>query len=507
VTRSVPSRLSLSRRASASHAVLCLALATASGLLYGQALAPRAPAAIAWVALVPLFLACRRTRPAVAAAGGVAFAVAASALLASWFPTTLERFFGASTALAWLGWLGLAALVSAPALALLCAWLAWREARAPVAPLAVGAAWLVAEWLRSYGPIPNPYALLATSQVETPFAQAADVVGVFGVGALVAAGNAVLAALVARLLLRDGPAPRLARDVALTALAVIATAGYGLWRESLPAPAGPSLRVAVVQPAPASDASQAPALDQLLALTEAARARGPALVFWPESALGFYLREPSPERDRLLAATTAAPELVVGGPHYRYAAPEPAHFTSAFLVREARIAGRYDKRRLVPFAEYAPLGGWLGGAARLAPGDAVRPLPARDAAIGAFLCAEVLFPDVARALARAGATVLSNPAKDDWFAAEAPAQHQLRAARFRAIENRRPLVRAASGGYSAVVDARGALRAVSAHGASALLVTDVAPSSAATLYQRLGFVVAPAAALVVVAASRRGRPT
>jgi apolipoprotein N-acyltransferase len=490
---------------------LPLGLAACAGALYAWALAPGAPAALAWVALVPLFTACALARPALAALCGVVYAVVATALLADWFPGMLQRFFGASEAGSWLGWLGLMLLVNAPAYALLCGWLAWRGARAPVAPLGVGAAWLLAEWLRaSAGPVPNPYALLATSQVGTAFAQSADALGALGVGAIVAAGNAALAwLLLARL---RGARPL--RPVALALGAILLAYGYGTWRGSLEYadPDAAPVRVAVVQPASGSEEARAHALAQLLSLTEDARAASPRLVFWPESSVDFYVREASPARERVLALTRAlgATELVLGGPHYRYAEPEPDHFASAFLVRDGRIAGRYDKRRLVPFAEYDPLGGWLPVAARLRPGDSARPLPARDASVGAFLCGEVLFPEVARALARAGATVLSNPSNDDWFGADAPARHQLRAAALRAIENRRPLVRAATGGYSAVLDARGHAVAVSERGASTVLAADVQPSTARTPFQRAGVALAPCAAGLVLAASlprRRPRPS
>jgi apolipoprotein N-acyltransferase len=204
----------------------------------------------------------------------------------------------------------------------------------------------------------------------------------------------------------------------------------------------------------------------------------------------------------VLAASAPGTDLVLGGPHYRNAEPSPDYFTSVFLVRGGRVAGRYDKQRLVPFAEYAPFGARLPATTpQMRVGERVLPLETSAARIGAFLCGEVLFPEVARALSLAGATVLANPSNDAWFGAEAPARHQLRAAAFRAIENRRPLVRPATGGYSAIVDAHGETIAVSAPDGPALLEARIQPSAAKTPYQRAGFALAPGALGLMFAVS------
>jgi len=478
------------------------ALAAVSGVSYGFALAPGGHPAVAWIALVPLLAACGRSPPATASLCGLVFAVTATGFVADWFPGMLQRFFGSSVGGAWLGWLGLALLVDAPPYMALCGWIGWRGRIGAASPLLVGAGWLVAEWLRAHGPVPNPYALLATTQLGTPLAQSADAIGAFGVGAAVAAGNAALAAVVTPALRSSRPV----RDFALAFGGVAVLFAYGAWRAALPYGEGRPVRVALIQPAvvPGQDpGANARALQQLLTLTDTARRDDTRLVFWPESAVDFYLREAGSDRDRVLAATRAADtELVLGGPHYRYAEPSADTFASVFLLRGGRVAGRYDKHRLVPFAEYGPFGGWLRApTAQLRPGERMRPLEATGASIGAFLCGEVLFPEVARALSRAGATILANPSNDAWFGAEAPARHQLRAAAFRAIENRRPLVRATTTGYSAILDAHGEAIAVSTLDAPALLEARVQPSNATTPYQRGGFALAPCAGGLLAAAS------
>ncbi len=67
------------------------------------------------------------------------------------------------------------------------------------------------------------------------------------------------------------------------------------------------------------------------------------------------------------------------------------------------------------------------------------------------ICYEIVFPDEVAQLAQNGATVLVTITNDAWYGdTSAPWQH-FRAARFRAAENRRPLLRAAITGVSALV--------------------------------------------------------
>jgi apolipoprotein N-acyltransferase len=476
-----------------------VALACVSGVLYGLALADESFSWIGWICLAPLFAISTRVRPGAATLLGVAWAVAATAALSSWLPGALEGYFGLARGPALLGWLAAALLVNGPPYGLLCAWLSWAARRRPLGPLGVGLGWLAAEYLRAHGPIPDPYAPLAASQLGTAWVQGADLVGALGVGALVACGNALLAATVTPSL--RGAAPRRELLLALGVLALFWI--YGDSQLAHDFADGDSIRVALVQPGVAAGGgprAQELALERELELSAAAARNRPDLVFWPEYAIDFYLREPSAARERVLAASRAlGADLVLGGPHYRYAEPSPHYHTSVFLLRDGRVTGRYDKLRLVPFAEYAPLGGLLrAGSVEYEPGSSARLLEASRVRIGAFLCAEVLFPEIARELARSGAGVLVNPSNDGWFGSAGAASLQLRSAALRAIENRRPLVRPTTSGYSAVLDPLGRVLARGDLGVPAVIEAEISASHVITSYQRFGDV--PALCAVTLAA-------
>jgi apolipoprotein N-acyltransferase len=188
-----------------------------------------------------------------------------------------------------------------------------------------------------------------------------------------------------------------------------------------------------------------------------------SLVIWPESAAWPFLYGRDPRLDRDLAA------LVDRGCSVLFNSSHPigdSFYNSAYLLSGSQPAVRYDKRHLVPFGEYVPFRGvfgWMDKLARNAgefrPADRTVLLPWGGEALGMSICYEVVFPSEVADLVQAGATMLVTITNDAWYGdTSAPWQH-FWAARFRAAENRRPLLRAAITGVSAYVAADGSVRA------------------------------------------------
>src|SRR5262249_44866743 len=151
-------------------------------------------------------------------------------------------------------------------------------------------------------------------------------------------------------------------------------------------------------------------------------------------------------------------------------------------------AGVYDKRRLTLWAEAAPwplshlpmLRGESSGA--YSPGDTEALLDVRGTRLAVLICSEAIYAPLARASARAGAALFVNIANDGWFGTRAAGLQHLRAVLLRAVENRRPLLRATTTGITAAVDARGAIVEIAPRGEPASLVVDIAPQQQTTVY-------------------------
>jgi apolipoprotein N-acyltransferase len=481
------------------------ALTLLSAGLYAALLPPLSLAPLAWIALVPFLVACARVPPSRAAVLGLLWTLAGTLLVAWWFPSMLERFFGVSPAAAWFGMLGLGVLINGAPYAAFAALVSWLARRGRATPLIVAAAWGLAEYARANGWIANPFALLAYSQYGTPVAQLADLAGPYGIGMLIAFVAAALGGVAMHGLRGRRPL----RDLVLAGLAIAAAYGYGTVRLGQTFGEGEPVRVALVQGDIARglewDRGKRDAnLDTYIGLTRSLAVAQPEVVFWPEFAVDFYLRERSAWRERLFANVRAiGADFVVGAGHYEFGARRTHYYNSVFVIdRAGRVADRFDKTRLVPFSEYGPLGSWLRARSAIYDaGAGPHVLTARRARVGAFVCGEALFPDVARAQALAGAEILANPSNDYWFGHPAALAHQFQIASLRAIENRRYLVRPTATGVSAVIDPHGRPLVRSAIGEPAVLEAEVRRSRATTLYQQTGDAAIAVALAVVILGS------
>ncbi|MEE9615114.1 MAG: apolipoprotein N-acyltransferase, partial [Thermodesulfobacteriota bacterium] len=211
-------------------------------------------------------------------------------------------------------------------------------------------------------------------------------------------------------------------------------------------------------------------------LTIKAGKDGAELVVWPETAVPFYLESDPMGPVVLDIANEAGVRILTGAPAYD---PDIRagggggggrnYFNSAYLIAPPGIiTGRYDKIHLVPFGEYVPLKKLLffvdkltHGIGDFTPGTSTEPLKfgrpggKGGVGLGVLICYEAIFPAIARAFVRDGATLLVNVTNDAWFGkTSAPYQHLAMTA-VRAVENRVFLVRAANTGISAIVDPAG----------------------------------------------------
>jgi apolipoprotein N-acyltransferase len=165
------------------------------------------------------------------------------------------------------------------------------------------------------------------------------------------------------------------------------------------------------------------------------------------------------------------------------------------------LQGWYHKQRLVPLAEYRPaLLGLFGmrGPTEYEPGDASRVVTMNGVRFGGFICQEVLTPWITRRSTRDGAQVLVSGGNDGVFASPAVAQVNAAAARLRAVETGRYIIRAMKTGVSAIIDPTGEEIARSKSAEPALLAERIIPLDELTPYVRFGdWPVALAAAVVL----------
>ncbi len=406
-----------------------------------------------------------------------------------------------------LGWIlgGLAALMVSAYLAIYLSagcWLAFRLAdRFGERGLwAFPFAWIGLEYARSVLVTGFPWLLLGYGLANSSnLRQAADLAGIPGLGFLLALSSVAFhraGSLLARRSWRAAAAPA----AVLLAVPVFLFA-YGSWRSAAygRGPAAGEFRVAVAQGGIDQSVKWAAAFQKetvaiYRSLTREAAARGAQVVVWPETAAPFFYgweADLSGEVDRI-AAESGVP-IIFGAPWF-----DPSeggkYFNSVFyLDGQGVVRGRYDKRHLVPFGEYIPLRSVLFFVEKLTAGEGdfssgTGPSLFRvgSTSAGASVCYEALFPGIIRDSVDAGAGWLVNVTNDAWFGdTVAPWQH-LAMARMRSVEFRRPMVRAANSGVSAVIDARGELTGELGLFRRGVLLGTVRPGSGKTPYAKSG---------------------
>jgi apolipoprotein N-acyltransferase len=456
------------------------ALALASGGLWALAFVEAPNPLVAVLGLVPLFLLCDHTRPR--DPGGLR-------------PTALGFLHGWGFWFASMPWIvhtltahgEIAWPVACLLLALLAAYLGaytalfvglgarlWQTARPDalgragrpwLAMVGLPALWVTVEWMRGTLLAAFPWNLAAHAWIGVPGTLPLSAwIGAWGVSFVV-----VLVAVALTLAVRERR-PLLAVGSVLAvalALGVAARFASGQPAGSDAVPSGSQAHpVRVIQPNIPNQVGFDPelaiaSLERLFAQSRAACDVPGALIVWPESAAWPYIYGDDPYLD------VAVRDLATRGCTVILNAPRqegPRFLNAALLVDAQGLRAVAGKRHLVPFGEYVPFAKafpWIGRLARSAgdfsPATEITLLPWGDQRLGAAICYEVVFPGETADLVAAGATMLVTVVNDAWYGDTAAPWQHLAAARFRAAENRRPLLRAAITGVSAVVAPDGRL--------------------------------------------------
>jgi apolipoprotein N-acyltransferase len=459
---------------------------------------------IGWIALVPLFLAIRQAQPRQA-----------------FLLTFLSAFIWYGGSLYWVyramnTYGHLPALTSFLVTVLLVVFVSIYIALAPMFSrwiinsyrgemiVYLPITWIAVEFLRNYLPFNGfPWSNIAMSQYQTgPVIQMADVTGIYGIMFIMVFVNQFFAELTARL--KGEFVPGIVPKGVIAVLLVAAMTGYGLYRTktitSLMS-GKETVRIGMIQ----GNIDQADKWDEEKfennVNTFSSKARElrdvPVdLIVWPEAAYPFVL---STSLTSISPSVLGMDKVELGSTPYTLMGAvsrnrEGDFQNSAFLFNaRGRPEGVYHKMHLVPFGEYVPYKKLFFFARKLtAPvgnfiaGDSYKPLVFEDNSMGILICYEDIFPQIARKQVLSGAGFLVNITNDAWYGvSSAPYQH-LALAVFRAVENRRFLLRATNTGVTAVIDPVGRVVMRSQIFERSLMVSAIVPLSYLSPYTKLG---------------------
>ena len=454
---------------------------------------------LAWVALVPFFIAIRGVSSRKAFLLGFIMGNTLFVSLTYW----VQIFFIAA--------LPAVAFVSSTYLGLLTVLINWTTKRFPRWELlVVPALWVSLEFYRTLGFLRFPWGVLGYTQyLVLPIIQIASFTGVFGVSFLIALTNISLAKAISEFPHKGWPAlSRLAPAAVLIVVSLI----YGLVVIPDEIEERP-VKIALVQPFFDSwqgikqgyGFDREKKLDTLFGLSDYAldgielaqdgddyQDLKPAvngggigeradIIFWPESTIAEFIFSEDkangghrliPRRDTTLRISKLLRDkgsyLLTGS--YLAARREDGvqYFNSAYLLSpEAQVLDTYSKIGLVPFGEALPLRDnpivkWFAGftnhgnsAGGFTPGNRYTVFETPVAKFGVAICYEGALGSALRRFVNDGADFIANISNDSWMFNHAGYHQHFSMNIFRAVENRVYFVRSGNDGISAIISPYG----------------------------------------------------
>lgn len=453
---------------------------------------------LAWICLIPLLFALLKKRPRPSFYLGFSSGFVYYAILLYWIPSVPAHYGNLSPVLSFLIYLLLVVLMA-------LSWAAFAflfaSVRLPFPRLGFVLApfiWVSFEYIFTYLLTGFPWGLLGYGQVKNlAFLQTASVAGVYGL-------SFVLVLLQSFFVLSVSTRKRWPFFLALALVLAVHLAGF--FSLKTPAQTKDTFKAAVLQGNVSSDIYwdriSAEEIDDLfkqhLELSRQAYLEGARLILWPEFSvpLCFSCDEPLYQyfKENLYKFVQETNSTLLLGTNETTSAGGELHFRNTALCLSPDLSmTQYYKMHLVPFGEYTPykkLFSFIESVTH-AIGDVT---PGKQHVLHSFegkkfgspICYEIIFPNLVRKFAKKGAQFLVTITNDGWYGkSPAPYQHFLIAV-FRAVENRRFLLRAATTGFSGFVDPYGRVLSRSELMTQTYLAGQVVPANKLSFYTRYG---------------------
>lgn len=374
--------------------------------------------------------------------------------------------------------------------------------------------WVAVEYLRSFGKLGFTWNNLAYSQSRaTQLIQIVSVVGANGMSFFIVLINVLL---VYAWLQSGRERSRIVRPILAIVILFVLLEFHGALalRRGSERATDRKVHVALIQPnvdpnEKWAQGSFVEVMQLLHDLSDSAAAEQPCdLLVWPETATPTYLRKNRGGALHRIYHHFRKLDcyLLTGVPDYEFFGENQYQvYNATFLLDPYRqTINSYRKMQLVPFGEYIPLAELFPGLNDLNlgqglfhPGDSATlfqiPLRVdrqRDAdstlAFSSVICYESTFPAVVRAGIRKGAELLIVVSNDAWYGNNSAPYLHMEIARFRAIENRVPVVRSANTGVSCICDAQGRILKQIKFGRRGWLSAELTQGAGNTIYARFG---------------------
>lgn len=367
--------------------------------------------------------------------------------------------------------------------------------------------WVSLEFIRSYALTGFPWASIGYSQYKFLYGiQYADITGIYGVSFLVVAVNGAVAdVLISRKrhsVMPLFPIRQLLFCYSAVLFLLLFAFSYAYLRLHEQRPGSP-MRVSVIQGNIEQDRKWEPAyqddvINVYKELTLRAVPSSPSMIVWPETAMPFYFGGDEDRSRSLIALQRQLDAYLLFGSVIMKTLPvdgNPAALTNSavLLDKNGNTSFIYDKIHLVPFGEYVPLrrifffiDKLVAGIGDYVPGKQLLKARTPYGSFGTFICYEIIFPGLVRKFYSRDGDFIVTITNDAWFGKTAGPYQHFSMAVFRAVENRKPIIRAANTGISGFIDSNGRILKTTGLFERTIETADINTDTVRSFYSKYG---------------------
>jgi apolipoprotein N-acyltransferase len=372
--------------------------------------------------------------------------------------------------------------------------------------------WVSVEWMRTHWPLGGfPWSQVGYALAGFPaWIQIADLTGVYGVTALILWANLAGVEIFRFLKERKNGARFPLFRASFVAFLILGTYLYGVERnlgigEKLQK--APKFKVGLLQGnIPQDEKWLFEKADEIIRIyqkmSHTVFLSGVDLAIWPESSFPYEVALDEPSQLKWVGSFPK--DVIIGSVTYEskgripqdllFAPPgTPIHNTTFLLHPDGGIEAAYHKQHLVPYGEYIPLKEILPFVRKLTAqigeferGTGYVLLTSDSVRMGPLICYEDIFPQIARNHVLIGADLLVNVSNDAWYGDSSALPQHLNFSVFRAVENRRSLVRSTNTGMTATIDPLGHVQKIIPPFQRETLIDEVAILKDLSFYTRGG---------------------
>lgn len=326
--------------------------------------------------------------------------------------------------------------------------------------------WISFEYLQNFGEFSFPWFNLGYSLSEyLPFLQPLELGGLSLITLLILIVNVLLLGL----------KQNFKRNIFLLSLIIILWSAYGIIRLKTISLKQVDFNATIVQVSISQeDKWEEIYRDSTLRLYEEyshfAAQKNADLIIWPESSTPVYLLRQMEYRKWILdLSEELETDIFTGFPHYQYVGKNYPNrykfYNSATLIgKDRKVHKPYYKNILVPFGERIPFLKYFPflwnihlGQANWEYGEKLEYYSVQGYSFSPLICFEIAFPSLTTKMANNDVDFIVNITNDAWFHRSAGTYQHASMTKFRAIETRKQIYRAANTGYSVIVAPTGEL--------------------------------------------------